>query len=425
MSSPAAVRSISSTTSNTRLHGRWPVLARIAWIVVAMSALTVVLVGFVEPQAFCGKVPCSVFGHFDSGNLVYDLIFSVFPTVVWIVIGGLLFLRKSDDWMVCLVSLAFITAGVCTLTDNLIFYANEQQINGPLLWQFAPLSLYMLKSELTLLAIALLPNGQFVPGWARWVLLIYPIYTIVYLVLPVMHLPGWTIFNNPVNAILWFGSEGCLVIMQIYRYARRSGPVVRQQIKWILFSLIVLILADFLITAITNILAIPLLYTIGIGLFNDIILVLPISLTIALLRYHLWEIDIIINRTLVYGSLTALLALVYTGLVIGLQFLLSSFTKGPSEVAIVGSTLAIAALFQPLRKGLQAFIDRRFYRQKYNAAKILATFSTSLREEVDLIQLHEHLVAVVEESMQPTHVSLWLRTERGKKTQGNLDQYSS
>jgi hypothetical protein len=406
---------ISATTTDTRLHGRWLVLARITWVVVVMSALIVMLSGSIEPQAFCGKIPCSVLGYYDAGNLVYGLMLSVLPAVIWIVFGGILFLRKSDDWIVWLFSLTLIILGVCTLTDNLIFDINEQSINGPLVWQFAPLFLYLLKTEFDLLSLALFPNGRFVPGWTRWVLFIFPVYTIVYLVLPVMHLPGWTIFNNPVNAILWWGCEGSLIVMQLYRYARRSGPVERQQTKWILFSLVVLLIVDVLNTYIPTFLLKPGLYAVSTGISNYIILVLPISLTIALLRYRLWEIDTIINRTLVYGLLTALLALTYIGLVIGLQFLLSSFTKSPSGVAIVGSTLAIAALFQPLRKGLQTFIDRRFYRQKYNASKILATFSTSLREEVDLIQLHEHLVAVVEESMQPTHVSLWLRTEPSKK----------
>jgi hypothetical protein len=130
------------------------------------------------------------------------------------------------------------------------------------------------------------------------------------------------------------------------------------------------------------------------------------------LRYRLWDIDVIINRTLVYSTLTFILALVYAGLIIALQALMHALTGQASEnpLAIVGSTLVITALFQPLRRRTQSVIDRRFYRRKYDAARTLAAFSATLRNQVDLDQLSEQLLAVVEETLQPTHVSLWLLT---------------
>ena len=137
----------------------------------------------------------------------------------------------------------------------------------------------------------------------------------------------------------------------------------------------------------------------------------PISIGIAILRYKLYDIDLLINRTLVYGSLTAVLALVYFGGVTGTQSIFRAITGQQSTVAVVASTLVLAALFNPLRHRIQAFIDRRFYRSKYDARKTLEAFSFKLRDETDLEALNEDLVGVVRATVQPAHVSLWLRPD--------------
>jgi hypothetical protein len=184
---------------------------------------------------------------------------------------------------------------------------------------------------------------------------------------------------------------------------RRSRGTERQQLKWFLY-------AAAPIVAFPAIESLPLIVS---GLLTGWVLVgLPTAIGIAVLRYRLYEIDLVINRTLVYGPLTAMLVLVYFGGVVGLQAALRTLTGQESTLAVVASTLAIAALFSPLRRRVQGFVDQRFYRRKYDAAKTLEAFNSRLREETDLDALGEDLVGVVRETMQPAHVSLWLRTDR-------------
>jgi hypothetical protein len=144
-------------------------------------------------------------------------------------------------------------------------------------------------------------------------------------------------------------------------------------------------------------------------------LLIPLSIGVAVLRSHLFDIDVVINRTLVYGSLTAALVALYFGGIVVSQRLFVLLTGEKSTLAVVASTLLIAALFTPLRRRIQSFIDKRFYRRKYDASKTLEAFSAKLRNETDLNALSGDLVGVVRETMQPAHVSLWLRPEASPK----------
>jgi hypothetical protein len=146
-------------------------------------------------------------------------------------------------------------------------------------------------------------------------------------------------------------------------------------------------------------------------------LVIPVCTYIAILKYRLYDIDIVINRALVYGSLTTMLALIYFGGVATTEAIFRALTdqEQQPQLAIVVSTLVIAALFNPLRRRIQSFIDRRFYRRKYDATKTLEAFSVKLRDETDLDALSDDLVGVVRETMQPAHVSLWLRPDAASK----------
>jgi hypothetical protein len=196
---------------------------------------------------------------------------------------------------------------------------------------------------------------------------------------------------------------------------RRKGRAVeRQQIKWLLFAGTIFFVGNILKNTVFSPLG-----GVSWGLWVGYLLVAvgglggPIAIGVAILRYRLYEIDTLINRTLVYAALTATLALIYFGGVAASEAIFRGITGQDEQpqLAIVVSTLVIAALFNPLRRSIQSFIDRRFYRSKYDAAKTLEAFSAKLRDETDLDALSGDLVGVVKDTMQPAHVSLWLRPD--------------
>jgi hypothetical protein len=208
----------------------------------------------------------------------------------------------------------------------------------------------------------------------------------------------------------------------VLRY-RRAGSEVREQIKWVAFAAL-FVGVQFVIDVGASVLLVPmtasgreppwlaLLDQVGFFMFAGV----PIAVGIAVLKYRLYDIDVIINRALVYGSLTATLVALYFGGIVVLQRLFVALTEQQSTLAVVASTLAIAALFNPLRRRIQGFVDRRFYRRKYDASKTLEAFSAKLRDATDLESLSGDLKAVVGETMQPAHVSLWLRPDPSLRT---------
>jgi cytochrome b subunit of formate dehydrogenase len=196
---------------------------------------------------------------------------------------------------------------------------------------------------------------------------------------------------------------------------RHAGRIERQQIKWFAYATAVAISGVILKNTLYPAVGVPWVWWVGLILTTVGVVSSPVAMGIAIFRYRLYEIDLIINRTLVYGSLTAVLAAVYLGGVVLLQYAFRELTGEGSQLAVVASTLIIAALFIPLRRRIRSFIDRRFYRRKYDARKTLEAFSAKLRNETDLDALSDDLVGVVRETMQPAHVSLWLRPETSSK----------
>ena len=214
---------------------------------------------------------------------------------------------------------------------------------------------------------------------------------------------------NPVETIVY--ALGLIAAASLLARLRGSKGVERQQVKWFTYAVAVLAISATLAYVVSESMGVVWLDRISSVLVIVSVVGLPVAVGIAILRYHLYNIDLIINRTLVYGPLTAVLAVLYFGSIVVLQLLFRALSGEGSQLVVVASTLAIAALFNPLRRRIQGFIDRSFYRRKYDAVKTLGAFSAKLRDETDLDAVSDDLVGVVRETMQPAHVSLWLRPD--------------
>jgi hypothetical protein len=225
-------------------------------------------------------------------------------------------------------------------------------------------------------------------------------------------------FDTLIEAF-WSGVLGLVAVASLYVRFRRAGGVERQQIKWLAYAASLVVFGATLAYGVHSTTGVRWTWQVGITLLAIGLVGTPVAVGIAISRHRLYEIDTLINRTLVYGALTVALALLYLGGVATTQALFRALTgqEEQPQLAIVVSTLVIAALFTPLRRRIQGFIDRRFYRAKYDARRTLEAFSARLRDETDLAALSDDLVGVVGETMQPAHVSLWLRP--GLDTSGN------
>jgi hypothetical protein len=259
------------------------------------------------------------------------------------------------------------------------------------------------------------PDGKFIPGWTGLAAVLWVLPQI-----PEFFQPDSSLNPNGYPALLqaagFLAFVASVVVAQTYRYRRVSSPAQRAQTKWVIlgmavaltgFLILVFVLPVVLSGSGASVPSSPYIQAATYG----VMLLVPLSLGVAIVRYQLYDIDHLINRTLVYGSLTGVLSLIYFGLIVGLQSLIAmrSHSGSQSPLVIVASTLLIAALFRPLRRWIQIAIDRRFYRIKYDASKILERFAAGLQNEVELGNITDHLLSVIEETMQPVQVSIWVR----------------
>jgi len=422
----SASGTVVSNTTTTRLSGPWLLIARAVWLALVIPSLGLciasLLVSYQQVQS--GAIPAQAqqflptIGLSVSGFATLNTIFNVITSTIWYGVGFFIFWRRSDDWLALLAAFVLVMFNVTTFSNN-----NTPAVLAPAYPALAlPLNLMDFLGGISLGVFFLLfPSGRLVPRWMGLILLLLIIQAF-FANFPSPSSPFDANWPAWLQLLLTLVIYGAIIYSQIYRYRRASTPAQRQQTKWVVLGVAVAIGVIVGILAITFLIPSSVNYSFGEFIVTFIIwpaalLLIPLSIGFSILRYRLYDIDLLINRTLVYGTLTVLLALIYVGLVIGLGSLVRLLTGqlGQSPAVIVISTLAIAALFQPLRHRIQAIIDRRFYRRKYDAAKIVEAFSATLRNEVDLSQLSAHLLNVVQETMQPSHVSLWVR--EGSRTE--------
>src|SRR5829696_8868345 len=344
-------------------------------------------------------------------------------------VGALIASRHPANpvgWLLCLygfvISLSYFSAEYAIYT--LLAQPDSLPAGDALAWVFS--WMLPLVIGLSTLSYLLFPTGRLPSRRWRWTVWLTVAFIVVGVSLgafssepisdlgPIQNPLGIVGLADIYSAVLYttFSVLLVAVISSVFVRLRRAGGVEHQQIKWFAYAVAANAIAVVVAYVIPGLIETPLWFErVGFALNNIVIPAIPIAIGIAILRYRLYDIDLLINRTLVYGSLTLMLALVYFGGVTATQTLFRSLTgqEQQPQLAVVVSTLAIAALFTPLRRRLQSFIDRRFYRSKYDARKTLEAFSSQLRNESDLEALSEDLVGVVKETMQPAHVSLWLR----------------
>lgn len=361
-------------------------------------------------------------GYSLAAYATYQLVIVVLTEATYIGIGALLFFRNSHTGMALFTAFTLVTFGGAAFTGTMSALAPMHPL---LAWTTAVLDSVGQISFITFLYV--FPTGRFVP---RWTVVPAAVWGLAW-ILPVFHVAQ---LNDVIDHQIRQGAPfliiiASLIIAQVYRYRVVSTDSQRRQTRWVVFGLGAGLSTFAIVILIGNILVPPSVHNDPIAsiVSGTVIylsfLLIPITIAVAILRSQLFDIDILIKRTVLYGMLTAILAGLYFALVIGAQTLTRDITGqkvGQQPVAIVLSTLLIAAIMTPLRRVLQRWIDQRFYRGRYNATRTVEAFSASLRSEVDLSQLSAHLVDVVHETMMPEHVSLWIarNTPASRNTRG-------
>lgn len=387
-------------------------VVRLAWIIGAVIASVTILASL--PGYLLGfpvNTPVQASAEAMSAFRWIGIITSLTVAVVSLFLSAVLIWRKPNERMAVFVSFYLVVYGP-------VMGGPLEALSSYLDWgqSFSASVQTIFLTTPTIAFFCLFPSGQFIPRWSRWLIVLSLPALIAALYLPAAE---WLTFSTP-RAQLAGTAVGLLSLAamyaQIHRYRRISTSMERQQTKWVVLGLLIWI-------ASLAFSSIPYVYTQSLPpdaprpwwiLPGGVtwwlgLAILPCTLSIAILRHRLFDVDLLVRRTFIYGMLTVILATFYLGSVILLQQFFRFITGQSSELAIIVSTLGIAALFNPMRRRVQNIIDRRFYRRKYDAQKVLAAFGATLRDEVDLSKLTDELVDVVSETIQPQSAQLWLR----------------
>ena len=355
--------------------------------------------------------PLARFGLMPHDLAVLSAIIACACVALVAAVAAILIWRRSDDWMALFLAVTLILMPA-NFTSLLMGLPPALRDLGSLASDASLLCWFLL--------CGIFPSGRFAPRWL-WIV-VAAMALALFAPVPADSPVGQTL--GPLVEIIGVAGLACLLGSQVYRYRAISTPEQRQQSKWGLYGLALTIVVNQVywqpaiwIPALQRPDSLYILLALPDSAL--MIVIMAVSFSIAILRYRLYDIDLLINRTLVYGSLSLILALVYLIGVVGSQSVVGRLTHAQSgdqsPISIVLTTLIIAALFQPLRRRIQTFIDQRFYRRKYNASRTLASFGGALRADVDLRDLTEHLLTAVDDTMQPAHLSLWLR-EHGERS---------
>lgn len=383
------------------LPSHWDILQATSQM--ATQALSGIDLGGSRPPEFW----FSLVVNYPSLTLGFEILVLTLLTVA----AGVIFSYRSNNWLVMMIAVGMLAYSLYILP------ALDDLMAARPAWQFPGNVLQAAGIGLALLFFYLFSDGRFTPRWTRWLILVWAAWSVAWVAYPhsifnfadpfALSFPGFLLL------LLWWISG---IFAQAYRYQRLEEPVQRQQTKFIFYGVTLAVIAYGLYVPIRELLAryfpnspAAFVFTLfgGVG-FLMVVSTVPISFTLSILRYRLWDIDFFIRRTLIYSALTATLVVIYFGIVYLFSDIFEHMTRTSSQTARVIATLLIALLFNPLRQRIQRDIDRLFYRRRYNAEKGLAAFGERLGSEVDLDEIRADLLSVVAEVLQPRSVSLCL-----------------